>query len=187
MQNRFQKNIKKDKSFFNNYYFLALKLLPNSKIQEPAKTCVKYLLVLVGILALVGSSFGIGHVQGQGSTDQKQLYIYVQIFVRDSDGNLVTYLASDRFTNINRNALDAFLDHEASVGRSTVYDVGDKKFQLIQRQRSIPPEAFGFVASTVLDAATDTRTIPLARFANDGYYVMPGDTVTQVWTFFRQI
>lgn len=144
---------------------------------------MKYLLVLAAILA----GFGIAQAQGQETADQKQLYIYVQIFVRDSDGNLVTYLASDRFTDVNYDVLDAFLDHEDSVSRSTVYDIGDKKFQLIQRQKNILPERFGFIASTVLDVAIDARTIPLARFANDGYYVVPGDSVTQVWTFFRQI
>ena len=144
---------------------------------------MKYLLVLVGILVSLVAS----NAYGQDTTEQKQIYIYVQIFVRNSDGNIVTYLTSDRFTIVNYNALDAFLDHEVQVSSVTVYDVGNNKFQLIQRQKSIHPDRIEFVASTVLDVVDDTGTQRLARFANDGYYVMPGDTITQVWTFFRQL
>lgn len=140
--------------------------------------------MLIGIL----SGFGVSHAQEpQDITDQKQIYIYVQIYVRDSAGNLVTYITSDRFTDINYNALDVFLNHEALVGSATVYDIGDKKFQLIQRSKSVQPEGFGFVASTVLDIIDNAGSVSLARFANDGYYVMSGDKVTQVWTFFRQL
>ena len=46
----------------------------------------------------------------------RDVYISVQTFVRDSDGNLVYYFENDKFTHKFFIPLNKFLDFEASKG-----------------------------------------------------------------------
>ena len=72
----------------------------------------------------------------QNETDlNHDVYIFVQTFVRDSDGQLVHYFENDKFTDKNLAALDVFLDFEVTRGNAPEYDLEGKKFQLIQRSK----------------------------------------------------
>jgi len=115
------------------------------------------------------------------------VYIFVQTFVRNSDGVLVHYFENDKFTDKNLAALDVFLDSEASRGNAPTYDIEGKKFQLIQRSKVLEIDSFQLVASTKLEEAENPVSVSLVRYAHDGYFLTPGDELTQVWTFFREI
>jgi len=115
------------------------------------------------------------------------VYIFVQTFVRNSDGQLVHYFENDKFTNKNLAALDVFLDNEALRGNAPEYDLEGKKFQLIQRSKVLEINSFQLVASTKLEDTENPISEFLVRYAHDGFFLMPGDELTQVWTFFRQI
>jgi len=43
------------------------------------------------------------------------------------------------------------------------------------------------VASTKLEDPENPISPFLIRYAHDGFFLTPGDELTQVWTFFRQI
>ena len=116
----------------------------------------------------------------------RDVYIFVQTFVRNSDGILVHYFENDKFTDKNLAALDIFLDSEASRGNAPEYDLEGKKFQLIQRSKVLEIDSFQLVASTKLEAENPVSA-SLVRYAHDGYFLTPGDEITQVWTFFREI
>lgn len=113
--------------------------------------------------------------------------ILVQTTLRDSDGNLIAHLESNKFTDVNVSALNSFLDYQASFATDPVYEVGDKKFQLMKREMSVTIDKERVVASTLLIDARDERNTLLVRFAHDGFPVIPGDQVTSVWTFFREL
>jgi len=117
----------------------------------------------------------------------RDVYIFVQTFVRNSDGILVHYFENDKFTDKNLAALDVFLDSEASRGNAPTYDIEGKKFQLIQRSKVLEIDSFQLVASTKLEEAENPVSVSLVRYAHDGYFLTPGDELTQVWTFFREI
>ena len=117
----------------------------------------------------------------------RDVYIFVQTFVRNSDGVLVHYFENDKFTDKNLAALDVFLDSEASRGNAPEYDLEGKKFQLIQRSKVLEIDSFQLVASTKLEEAENPVSASLVRYAHDGYFLTPGDELTQVWTFFREI
>jgi len=76
------------------------------------------LVSTISVVLLVSSSSYAQNSQEAIS----DVYIFVQIFVRDSDGNLVTYLESDKFTHKNFEALNAFLDLKASQGNDSIYE-----------------------------------------------------------------
>jgi len=142
-------------------------------------------ILLIGILSttlLISSSFA------QNSPEpNRDVYIFVQTFIRNSDGVLVHYFENDKFTYKNLAALEIFLDFEASRGNAPLYDVNEKKFQLIKRSKIIEFDSFQIVASTQLTDAENPISKTLARYAHDGFFIVPGDQATQVWTFFRVI
>ncbi len=144
------------------------------------------------VILLISMIFSIivisSNSYAQDSSDpSRDVYIFVQTFVRDSDGNLVHYFENDKFTDKNLAALDVFLDSEASRGNAPTYDIEGKKFQLVQRSKVLEIDSFQLVASTKLEDAENPVSASLVRYAHDGYFLTPGDELTQVWTFFREI
>jgi len=123
----------------------------------------------------------------QNELKSDTVYIFVQTFVRNSDGVLVHYFENDKFTDKNLAALDIFMDLEAARGNAPVYDIEGKKFQLIQRSKVLEIDSYQLVASTKLEDSTNPISTNLARYAHDGFFLTPGDQITQVWTFLRQI
>ena len=144
-----------------------------------------FIILLISILSvtlIIPSSFA----QNPSNTSN-DVYIFVQTFVRNSDGQLVHYFENDKFTDKNLAALDVFMDLEASRGNAPEYDLEGKKFQLIQRSKVLETDSYQLVASTKLEDSTNPISTNLARYAHDGFFLTPGDQTTQVWTFFREI
>ncbi len=144
------------------------------------------------VILLISMIFGIivisSNSYAQDSSDpSRDVYIFVQTFVRDSDGNLVHYFENDKFTDKNLPALDVFLDFEATRGKAPLYDVDEKTFQLIQRSKVLEIDSYQLVASTKLEDSTNPISKTLARYAHDGFFLTPGHQTTQIWTFFREI
>ncbi len=139
-------------------------------------------IILLSFVLLLPSAFA------QNSQPASlDVYIFVQTFVRNSDGVLVHYFENDKFTDKNLAALNVFLDSEAARGNAPEYVLEGKKFQLIQRSKVLEIDSFQLVASTKLEEAENPVSASLVRYAHDGYFLTPGDELTQVWTFFREI
>jgi len=115
------------------------------------------------------------------------IFILVQSIVRNSDGVLVAYLESTKFTNLNLSGLKSFLDIEVSRGIGPVITIDGQNFQVIRRVQSQSFDSERLVASTVLYDKIDDNPTILARFAHDGYYVESGDTLKSMWTFIRPV
>jgi len=144
-----------------------------------------FILFTLSLFLVISSSI---NVDAQNSQEQiSDVYIFVQTFVRNSDGILVHYFENDKFTDKNLAALDVFLDSEASRGNAPEYDLEGKKFQMIQRSKVLEIDSFQLVASTKLEDSGNLISVSLVRYAHDGYFLTPGDEITQVWTFFREI
>jgi len=126
------------------------------------------------------------YAQNQSDPD-RDVYIFVQTFVRNSDGILVHYFENDKFTHKNFIPLNKFLDFEASIGNDPIYDINGKKFQLIQRTKTTQNNSHQLVSSTLLSDSEQPRVDFLVRYAHDGYFLTPDDVITQVWTFLRTI
>jgi len=140
-----------------------------------------FIILLISILSVtlvIPSSFA-----QNSPAPNSDVYIFVQTFVRNSDGNLVHYFENDKFTDKNLLALNVFLDFEASRGSAPTYDIEEKKFQLVQRSKVLEIDSFQLVASTKLEDPENPISPFLVRYAHDGYFLTPGDELTQVWTF----
>lgn len=121
------------------------------------------------------------------STLNDKIFVFVQTMLRNSDGQLITYLESNKFTDLNLQALDSFLDFEASSGNDPVITLDGKDYQLIRRSRTITFDSDNVVASTTLSEKVEGQTGLLVRFAHDGYPVVAGDELTSIWTFLRPV
>lgn len=142
----------------------------------------KIILFSVSLLLIpVGVSFGA--FQSEIGDD---VFVFVQSTVRNSDGTLVLYLESTRFSHIGVPQLNSFLDFESN-GNDPIVTINGKKFEVIQRALSESFESEKFVSATNLSDNIDGQSILLVQFPHDGYSVLPGDTRDTIWTFVRPV
>jgi len=64
-------------------------------------------------------------------------YIFVQIIHKDSDGNLLAYLQSDRVTDANLTEINEMLEHESARGIDPIYQKDGNTFQVITRENTL--------------------------------------------------
>jgi hypothetical protein len=144
----------------------------------------KILFSSLVLLLLIPTSNAFGTYQTELGDD---IFIFVQSIVRNSDGSLIVYLESTKFSHLNLSSLESFLDFETSRGNDPMITIDENKFQVIRRVQSQPFNSEGLVASTILFDNVDEKPIVLARFTHDGYSVVPGDTMESIWTFVRSV
>jgi hypothetical protein len=141
-------------------------------------------IILVGLFFLVIISL-TNYSQAYQTDIENDLFIFVQTTVRNSDGQLVTYLESSKFTDLNLEILGPFLDFETSRTNDPTVTINDKEYQVIRRVQSKTFTSEDLVASTILSDTIDGKLTMIARFAHDGYPVSAGDTLESMWTFIR--
>jgi len=145
---------------------------------------VNKIILFSFVLLLIPVGYSFGEIQTElGDV----IFIFVQTTIRNSDGTLIVYLESTKFTDLNLPALESFLDFEATRGNDPVIDMDGENFQVIRRVRSQSFDSEGLVPSTVLSDSVDGKNTVLARFAHDGYATIPGDTLESMWTFVRPV
>jgi hypothetical protein len=136
------------------------------------------------VLLLIPFSNSFGATQTELGDD---LFIFVQSTIRNSDGTLVAYLESSKFTDLNLSGMKTFLNFEATRGNDPIIILDGEKYQVIRRVQSQSFDSEGLVASTLLSDTIDGKPTVLARFAHDGYPVISGDTLESMWTFVRVV
>ncbi len=143
-------------------------------------------IILASLFFLIVIS-ATNYSQAYQTDIDKGLFIFVQSTVRNSDGQLVTYLESSKFTDLNLELLGPFLDFEASRGDDPIVTINGEEYQVIRRVQSKTFPRDDLVASTILSDTIDGKLTMLARFAHDGYPVSQGDTLESMWTFIRPV
>ncbi len=150
------------------------------------------LIFLVGVITIFSTLVLTGSSEAQSSLPSNQLlsdsevFMIVQVITENSEGTLVSYLTSDKFTNLNLERLEIFLDSEETED-DPIVTINDQKFQIIQRFFRVPNDEYTVVASTILVHPQNGTLKTVARFAHDGYPVLEGETVTSGWTFIRPV
>ncbi len=143
-------------------------------------------LLIVIIFPLTNNSYGQNSESGSNILSKNEIFIFVQTFVQNSDGKIVTYLTSDKFTDIDTDTLNFILDSEVNE-KDPIVTVNDQKFQIIKRAKKILYEKENVIASTLLAINIDGELVQAARFAHDGYPILEGETVRSIWTFIRPV
>jgi len=127
------------------------------------------------------------YTQAYQTNIEDGLLIFVQTTIRNSDGQLVTYLESSKFTDLNLELLGPFLDFETDRANDPIVTINEKEYQVIRRVQSKTFTSDDLVASTILSDTIDGKLTMLARYAHDGYPVSQGDTLESMWTFIRPV
>jgi len=147
---------------------------------------MRSVIILASVFFLIVIS-ATNYSQAYQTDIDKGLLIFVQTTIRNSDGQLVTYLESSKFTDLNLELIGPFLDFEASGGNDPIVTINGEEYQVIRRVQSKTFTSEDLVASTILSDSLDGKLTMLARFAHDGYPVSQGDTLESMWTFIRPV
>jgi len=99
-------------------------------------------LVLLVVPFLVGIIFSLTNNSYGQSEDENnflsktETFIFVQTFVENSNGELVTYLTSDKLSDLNLRELDNLLESEVTE-KDPIVSVEGQKYQVIKRKQTI--------------------------------------------------
>ena len=145
----------------------------------------KQLLILAVLMFTPSLSFAqLTDHTFEKSIQEGQIYIIVQIEIRDSNENLVGYIETDRITVQNLESLSIILDDMSKNSENTkIMNIDDKKYQVITGVGNA-----NYVSDTIvsLSAITDDgQTIVYANY--DGFPIRTGDIVITTWTMIRLV
>ena len=114
-------------------------------------------------------------------------YIFVQIIHKDSDGNLLAYLQSDRVTDANLTEINEMLEHESARGIDPIYQKDGNTFQVITRENTLYFDSPLMYASTSLIQDVNDEQNIILRLPHDGFRVLPGDSIKVIWIFAKSV
>ena len=137
------------------------------------------------VLLFLGLCFlGFGDCTEPAISLTDDTFIIVNTVVKDSNGSLILFQETTKFTDINYPLLDDFLDYESDYGYQTITLDGDQ-YQVIRRVQSFVYDHDSFRVGTSLNSSNDGSI--LVRFPHDGYFVYKGETLYLIWTFLRPL
>jgi len=141
-------------------------------------------IVLLSIFSFTSNSYAQDRFPFVPIPIEYGVITFVQTFLYNSEGQLITYLASDKFSDLNLGALNRLLNSEANEN-DPIITINDKEFQIITRQLTITYDKDNVIASTIMAHTVNDTLTMVIRFAHDGYPIREGDKVVSVWTFIR--
>ena len=114
-------------------------------------------------------------------------FIFVQVTLRNSDGELVTYMESEKLYDVDKKIISDSLDHFSSSMEIPIFELNDAKFQVFIIESIDGFESSTMFANAYYNVTIDDRTYSAARFQFDSFLTSPGDKVTAVWTIARLV
>ena len=114
-------------------------------------------------------------------------FMFVQVTLRNSDGDLVTYMESDKLFDVDRKIIGDSLDHFSSSMEIPIFQLNDVKFQVFILETVTEFDSSTMFANAYYNVTIDEQTHPAARFQFDGFLTSPGDEITAIWTFAKVV
>ena len=113
------------------------------------------------------------------SIQEDQIYIIVQIQLRDSSENLVGYIETDQITVLNFEEISLILDDMSTNPENTkILTINDKKYQVITGVGNAE-----YVSDTTVSLSGITNDGESLVYANyGGFPIRAGDLVYTTWT-----
>ena len=145
-----------------------------------ARKMFKQLLFLAVLMFIPPLSFAqIADHTFQTSIEEDQIYIIVQIEIRDSNENLVGYIETDQIRVLHFEELSLILDDMSTNPENTeLMIINDKKYQVIT---GIGDAQYTSDTSVSLSGITnDNETLIYANYG--GFPIRAGDLVYTTWT-----
>ena len=114
-------------------------------------------------------------------------YMFVQVTLRNSDGDLITYMESDKLFDVDKKIIGDSLDYFSSSMEIPIFQLNDVKFQVFILETVTEFDSSTMFANAYYNVTIDEQTHPAARFQFDGLLTSPGDEATVIWTFARVV
>ena len=151
-----------------------------------------FLLILIPTVSYISADQNIFPTVSYINPDDNILpaSAFVKIIHRDSNGNLLAYIESDKISIMHNDAMIELMDMQSSIATDPVYDINGNNVEVIIRQQITEIETTTLSTDTKLVSTVkdkDGNKIIILRVVHDGYMAYPGDTVTTYWNFARII
>ena len=116
------------------------------------------------------------------SIEEGQIYIIVQIEIRDSNQNLAGYIETDRITVLNFEEMSLILDDMSTNPENTkIIIIDDKKYEVITGVGDAE-----YISDTTVSLSGITNDGESLVYANyGGFPIRAGDLVFTTWTMIR--
>jgi len=113
--------------------------------------------------------------------------MFIQVTLRNSDGELVTYMESDKLVNIDRKIINDSLDHISSNVEIPIFELNNVKFQVFIVETITEFDSSTMYANAFYNVTIDEQTYSAAKFHFDSFLTSPGDESTVIWTIARVV
>ena len=145
-------------------------------------------IIAISILFIPVSFASTENIEFSKAADGTSVYLFVQIIHRDSDGNLLAFIQSDRMTFLNPDLLNYYVNQKGMAKTVMSSDPNGPYFEIYGEKFTITQQIKNITASTLFVIEYETNEGKrvqeiAARFAHEGLVLSPGDTVATVWNF----
>ena len=144
---------------------------------------VSYVLCIFSII--VFSIFSSEAFAQTSQTEDNIFTMFVQVTVRNSDGDLITYMESSKLYDVDKKIINDSLDYISSSGEIPIFELNDTKFQVFIIQTTTEFDSYTMYTNAFYNVTIDEQTYSTARFTFDSYLTSPGDEATVYWTIAR--
>ena len=113
--------------------------------------------------------------------------IFLQVTLRNSDGELVTYMESSKFSHVDHKVINDSLAHVSSYVEIPIYELNNVKFQVFIVETITEFNSSTMYTNAYYNVTTDEQTYSAAKFQFDSFLTSPGDESTVIWTIARAV
>ena len=114
-------------------------------------------------------------------------FMFIQVTLRNSDGELVTYMESDKLVNVDRKIINDSLDHISSNAEIPIFELNNVKFQVFIVETITEFDSSTMYTNAYYNVTTAEQTYSAAKFHFDSFLTSPGDESTVIWTIARVV
>ncbi len=149
---------------------------------------VSYVLCIFSIIVFsIFSSEAFAQNLIPKPSEHNIFFMFVQVTLRNSDGDLVTYMESSKLHGVDKKIISDSLDHISSSVKIPIFELNDYRFQVFIIESATEFDSNTMYANVYYNVDIDEQTYTAARFSFDSFLTSPGDEATAVWTIARLV
>ena len=145
---------------------------------------ISYVLCIFSIIIF---SVFTSEAFAQTSQPDDIFFVFVQVTLRNSDGDLVTYMESSKLYSVDKKIISDSLDYISSSVKIPIFELNDYRFQVFIIESTTEFDSNTMYANVYYNVDIDEQTYSAARFNFDSFLTSPGDEATVVWTIARLV
>ena len=145
---------------------------------------ISYVLCIFSIIIF---SVFTSEAFAQASQPEDIFFMFIQVTLRNSDGELVTYMESDKLVNVDRKIINDSLDHISSSVEIPIFELNNVKFQVFIVETITEFDSSTMYSNAYYNVTTAEQTYSAAKFQFDSFLTSPGDESTVIWTIARVV